>query len=138
VAPVGFLFERKGSVRMLLSASDDVLEKVLASGAEDFDEVGRSDGAVEMIVRDASSLSATPLVPESELQFTCPPNELAALTSQLSSLGDGCEVLASELVYMPKDAAETLDGGAQSRIAELKEALEEDPDCLRVWTTVRT
>jgi transcriptional/translational regulatory protein YebC/TACO1 len=54
-ASVGFMFERKGCVRIALAANDDpylekVIDQALASTAEDFDEVERSNGAVELKV----------------------------------------------------------------------------------------
>lgn len=46
------------------------------------------------------------------------------------------ELVNSELIYAPSDPGEAPDEETENQIANLIEALEENEDTLRVWTTL--
>ena len=46
------------------------------------------------------------------------------------------ELVNSELIYAPSDPGEAPDEDTEKQIATLIEALEENEDTLRVWTTL--
>ena len=47
------------------------------------------------------------------------------------------EILSSELIYRARDAQEgAIDDELASNVSGLVEALEENEDCMRVWTTI--
>jgi len=98
---------------------DRLIETGLESTAEDFEEVASSDNSAE-------------------IEFTCPPNSLATLTSAVSAPGISSELLSSELIYAPLQGLEPPDETIEAKIADLVDALEEDDDTLRVWTTLDT
>ncbi|KZP20880.1 YebC-like protein [Athelia psychrophila] len=121
-ASVAFQFERKGYVKVALDHGDDfndrvetLVETALEANAEDFEVIESADPA--------------------EVEFTCPPNMLAALASAVgvpASRG----VLSSELIYTPLQESEPPDEELAASIGELVGELEEDEDTLRVWTTL--
>ncbi|KAJ3479691.1 hypothetical protein NLI96_g8884 [Meripilus lineatus] len=122
-APVGFLFERKGSVRVSLQRGEDyserlerLIETALEADAEDFEESDSGDVV--------------------EVEFICPPSTLSKVTEAVTSRGLADELIGSELVYQPVDAAEPPDEQLESKISNIVDALEENEDTLRVWTTL--
>ncbi|KAK0459511.1 transcriptional regulator TACO1-like protein [Desarmillaria tabescens] len=124
IAPVGFMFQRRGIVRVAIDrgpASQDAVEKLvelaLDEGALDFEEsAGEDDSTIE-------------------LMFTCDPVALSRLTGAVTSSGKCRELLASELVYSPLERIDPSDEIA-SGLEQLITALEGNEDTLRVWTTV--
>ena len=70
-------------------------------------------------------------------QFTCPPNALGQLTAAVAAPGSSSELLASELVYTALQRTPP-DPDLHSKISDLVDALEENEDTLRVWTTLDT
>lgn len=46
------------------------------------------------------------------------------------------ELLSSELIYTPLEAVQVKDEELKEKIKDLVEAIEEDEDTLRVWTTM--
>jgi len=125
-ASVAFQFQRKGYVKVALHRGDyfsDRMDRLIETGlestAEDFEEVASSDNSAE-------------------IEFTCPPNSLATLTSAVSAPGISSELLSSELIYAPLQGLEPPDETIEAKIADLVDALEEDDDTLRVWTTLDT
>lgn len=138
-APVGFLFERKGSVRVSLQRGEDyserlerLIETALEADAEDFEESDSGD-VVEVEVSLEYLLAHSSL---SMLQFICPPSTLSKVTEAVTSRGLADELIGSELVYQPVDAAEPPDEQLESKISNIVDALEENEDTLRVWTTL--
>ncbi|THH13354.1 hypothetical protein EW146_g6855 [Bondarzewia mesenterica] len=123
-ATVGFMFQRKGCVRVALDKDDgheDRMEKLIEAAfeteAEDFDPLDVGDGTVE-------------------LSFLGPPQALAKLTTAVMASGLARELLTSELIYAPSEAPEGVDEEMESRVGEMVNELEENEDTLRVWTTL--
>jgi len=126
-ASVTFQFQRKGYVKVALARGHDfdermehLIERALEASADDFGEVDSS--------RDPA-----------EIEFTCPPDTLATLTSVVASPELSRELLSSELIYMPllQDSGPP-DEMIAAKITDLVYALEEYEDTLRVWTTLDT
>ncbi|KAJ6623425.1 YebC-like protein [Mycena sp. CBHHK59/15] len=123
-APVGFMFDRKGSVKVLVDKTSEdhveaMVEIALDNGAEDLDEIPSTDT-------------------ETEIQFTCPPESVNKLTAALTAPGVCQTLLASEVAYTPVNpdsSAGTEDPDMGSKIADLVRDIEEDEDTRRVWTT---
>jgi transcriptional/translational regulatory protein YebC/TACO1 len=63
---------------------------------------------------------------------------LATLTSTVTAPGISRELLSSELVYKPSVKAGPPEETIAAKIADLVDALEEEEDTLRVWTTLDT
>ncbi|EED84169.1 predicted protein [Postia placenta Mad-698-R] len=123
IAPVKFMFSRKGSVKVALDKQDgfenkldSLIEHMLDSGAEDFKETAANDTEVEM-------------------EFLCQPQDLAQVTAAASGSGLCRDLLASELVYSPVEEGEAIDEDTTQKLAELVQELEDHDDVLRVWTT---
>ncbi|EPQ58454.1 YebC-like protein [Gloeophyllum trabeum ATCC 11539] len=123
-APVSFMFAKKGRVRVALDKGKDheerveqLIETALEAGAEDFETVDSSDSTVEV-------------------EFTCPPNVLSKVASAATAPGKYRELLESELVYVPTEPGEEADESLTNSISELVEALEDNEDTIRVWTTL--
>jgi len=125
---VAFQFQRKGYVKVALhkrdgddlsERMDSLCEMAINCTAEDFEQVGSSGNSVEM-------------------EFTCPPNSLATLSTAVSAYGMDTDLLASELIYVPADTSRLPDEALEAEIEDLVAALEEDEDVLRVWTTLDT
>ena len=68
-------------------------------------------------------------------QFFCPPDGLGRLTKQLTS-ADGVELLGIELIYVSKEPSEPPDDETGEKIGEFLDALEENEETLRVWSTL--
>lgn len=123
-ASVAFLFQRKGSVKVLLDTGEDfdasiedLLDVALAAGIEDFEQSEPSSGTVE-------------------IEFMCPPTSLAKVTSAVTKGGLCKELVSSELIYVPNDPSEPPEGELEEKISSLVEGLEDHEDTLRVWTTL--
>ena len=56
------------------------------------------------------------------------------MTKAIAEISGEEAVVASEHVFRPKDAPEGVGEELQEGILELKEALEDNEDCLRVWS----
>ncbi|KAI0062198.1 YebC-like protein [Artomyces pyxidatus] len=121
-ATVGFMFQRKGCVRLALQSEknqDALIEVALEAGAEDFDSDVADGGGYE-------------------IEFVCPPPELARLTAAVTAPELGAELLTSELIYAPSEAGAVEDDALENMIGELVGELEENEDTLHVWTTLDT
>ncbi|KAF9264888.1 YebC-like protein [Marasmius fiardii PR-910] len=126
IAPVGFMFQRGGRVKVLLEKNqqfDEALEKLVEiavdNGSEDFETSTVDDNQEEVGF---------------SIQFTCEPTALSGLTTALTE-SKLCQVLASELAYKPVTNAELSDEEIE-RVNELVEALEANDDTMRVWTNL--
>ena len=135
-----FLFERKGSVTVLLDRGEDfdprlerLVEAAFEAEAEDFDESSSSEDAVEVKV---SLICHMWYLADAPRQFTCPPSALSKVTNAVMAPGLCRELINSELIYAPNEPGEAPDDETETRIADLVEALEENEDTLRVWTTL--
>ncbi|KAI0687187.1 YebC-like protein [Cytidiella melzeri] len=124
LAPVMFLFQRKGSVCISLEQADDldvklerVVDTALSAGAEDFENDEPSEGMVEV-------------------EFKCDPSALSQVTAAVTASGVVDELLSSEVVYAPIDRVQPQDANLTARISDLVDSLEELEDTLRVWTTL--
>ncbi|KAI0319826.1 YebC-like protein [Amylostereum chailletii] len=145
LAAAGFLFERKGCVRVVVDKTEDferrletVIETALAAEAEDFEEQNVTEDAVEVEVCSLSppSLSDDHLSLSLFLvQFTCAPQSLAKLTAAVTAPGLVRELLNSELIYAPGMPGEA-DEEMENAVGELVQKLEDHEDTLRVWTTL--
>ena len=109
-----------------------MIETALEADAEDFEESDSGD-VVEVEVSLEYLLAHSSL---SMLQFICPPSTLSKVTEAVTSRGLADELIGSELVYQPVDAAEPPDEQLESKISNIVDALEENEDTLRVWTTL--
>ena len=58
------------------------------------------------------------------------------MTTTISESAITRELLTSELIYIPTEGPEDLDKELTNDIGEMVEALEENEDTLRVWTTL--
>lgn len=118
-ATVGFMFQRKGCVRVAVDAGqvEALIDTALEADAEDFEEQNASEENVE-------------------IQFICPTQSLTKLTEAVMSSGHVRELLTSELIYAPTEASESTDEELESRVGEMVYELEENEDILRVWTTL--
>ncbi|KAJ7098118.1 DUF28-domain-containing protein [Mycena belliarum] len=124
LAPVRFMFDRKGVVKVLSSKEHDdhearleaLIETALNNGAEDLDELGSSDTEVEM-------------------QFTCAPESLGQLTAALTEPGVCDTLLASENIFSPIDIDDAApeDPEMEAKISQLVKEIEENEDTKRVW-----
>ncbi|KAB5593616.1 Transcriptional regulator [Ceratobasidium theobromae] len=121
LAPVAYLFSRSGQIRLTPAegASFEVVwDAAVDAGAEDVTEIAAE-----------ASESGSP-----EVLVKTPPNLLATLASKLSR-----HTLHSvELAYIPNDdtADSNLSEPDQNALQELIEELEDNPDVVRVWTSV--
>ncbi|KAG7092246.1 hypothetical protein E1B28_008612 [Marasmius oreades] len=122
IAPVGFMFQRNGLVKVSLeknSQFDEMLEKTVViavdNGSEDFE-------------------TSPPGETHEEIEFTCDPSTLSSLTTALAE-SKLCQVLASELTYRPITSAEISDEESE-RVNELVKALAAHDDTMRVWTNM--
>jgi translational activator of cytochrome c oxidase 1 len=102
---------------MLVFRVEQLLEEALAE-AEDFDQAAE---------RDAHGAQ--------DIELTCPPQALAALTTLVRNSAVTSEVLASELVWAPVERGEA-DDELRDKVGALVADLEENEDCLRVFTTL--
>ncbi|EIM90450.1 YebC-like protein [Stereum hirsutum FP-91666 SS1] len=126
LATVGFLFQRKGCVRVSVEKGENfearmekLIETALEADAEDFEE------STDMTTSEAV-----------EIQFLCPPQELAKLTTAVTASGLSKELITSELIYTPSEGPVETDEEMETNIGKLIEELEEYEDTLRVWTTL--
>ncbi|KAI0340646.1 YebC-like protein [Trametopsis cervina] len=124
LAPVMFLFERKGAVRVSLDETDDLdvrLEKLvdtaLEAGVEDFESDKPEDGIAEV-------------------EFKCDPPLLSHVTTAVTASGLCKDLLSSEIVYSPIDKVDDPEDETTNKIGDLVDSLEELEDTLRVWTTL--
>ncbi|KAL0572629.1 hypothetical protein V5O48_009332 [Marasmius crinis-equi] len=122
IAPVGFMFQRNGRVKVLLEKNaqfDETLEKVvevaIENGSEDFETCSVGEN-------------------QEEVEFTCESTALSSLTTALSE-AKLCQVVASELVYRPLTPAEISEEDSE-KADELVQALEGNDDTMRVWTNL--
>ncbi|ETW85524.1 hypothetical protein HETIRDRAFT_457373 [Heterobasidion irregulare TC 32-1] len=113
-ATVGFMFQRKGCVRVAVDAGqvEALIDAALEADAEDFEEQNVSEESVE-------------------IQFICPTQSLTKLTEAVMSSGRVRELLTSELIYVPTEASESTDEELESRVGEMVYELEENEDILR-------
>ncbi|KAI0085465.1 YebC-like protein [Irpex rosettiformis] len=124
LAPVMFLFERKGIVRISLDEADDfdaklerVADAALDAGAEDFENDEPSEGIVEV-------------------EFKCDPATLSKVTTAVTAPGLAKELLGSEVIYAPVDKADIQDEELTNKVSTLVDSLEELEDTMNVWTTL--
>ncbi|KAF8633699.1 hypothetical protein AX17_004357 [Amanita inopinata Kibby_2008] len=124
-APVKFMFQRKGHVKVAFEGGPGVAERVeqlidtvIENGAEDFEQVISEDNF------DAQ-----------EVKFTCLPNNLTKVTTAATTLPFRCELLESELIYSPMESGHA-PGDVEGKIPDLVEELEANEDTLRVWTSL--
>ncbi|TFK42911.1 DUF28-domain-containing protein [Crucibulum laeve] len=122
---VKFMFQRKGYVKVALGSSElelserveSLIDIALGADAEDFEET----------IEDGISM----------VEFTCPPEKLATLTSAILSCPTtlAAELQESALIFAPTDTSERSEE-LESKLAELVEGLEGNEDVLQVWTTL--
>ncbi|KAJ7632420.1 transcriptional regulator TACO1-like protein [Roridomyces roridus] len=125
MAPVRFMFERKGIVKVLASKEredheshlENLVETALSNGAVDLDEISSTKTEVEM-------------------EFTCVPEDLGKLTTALTAPGVSQTLLASEIVFAPMESTVAEDPELPTKIADLVRELEEDEDLKRVWSSL--
>ncbi|KAJ3553456.1 hypothetical protein NM688_g3602 [Phlebia brevispora] len=125
LAPVSFLFQKKGVVRVAVEEGDDfdarlerLIDTALNARAEDFDLEGEPENGLK------------------EIEFTCLPASLGKLTAAVTEQGLCKELVSSEMVYAPVDKPEPPDEETEEKIGKLVEALEGLEDTLRVTTTI--
>ncbi|KAJ7738472.1 YebC-like protein [Mycena maculata] len=127
IAPVRFMFDRKGTVKVLASKEREdheshleaLISTALYNGAEDLEELSSTNKEVEM-------------------QFTSTPEELGKLTAALTAPGLCQTLLASEIIFTPVDTESTIsdDPDLPTKITDLVREIEENEDTKRVWTSL--
>lgn len=128
VAPVAFMFERKGVIRLSpqegsKATFDSLFDAAAEAGAEDVKELDPEEG-------------------EGHWEVVTSPNDLSTVTGVLSAAPHDAlySVNNSELAYIPNDPVEVGPEGLEEDKAEAIEraieALEEEPDVVRVWTNL--
>jgi len=123
-APVKYLFDRKGLVRVSVGKPEN--EPVET----------RAENAIEVALPFIDDFSQNSEPGETiELEFTCQPENLGKVASALTSQPELVRELSSELVYTPTETI-AADEEMEGKVANLVEALEEHEDTLRVYTTL--
>jgi len=130
-APAGFLFDKIGRVRVVVRDRDSPNPSKTDSGESKVDtifEVAMDAGSQDFDVYENSDI----------VQFTCAPEAKDSLATALMNTGLCDDLDSSEVVYVARDPPE--DGSVSdelaTKISELLEALEENEDCVRAWTTI--
>lgn len=132
MAPVLFMFERKGLVRVSLDSQLEGLEKV----TEDLIEAA-FDGEAEDFEQEVDEPDADGKPTTISLKFTCPPEALAKVSEAVMSRNvPTLSLQTAELVYRPVEGPAERNEETDAQIADLVEMLEADEDTLRVWTTL--
>lgn len=75
-----------------------------------------------------------PLTTDGFGQYFCPPESLEAMTKAISSMIGGESIISSENIYRVKDVPDPAEDDLGETVIELREALLEDADCIRVWS----
>ncbi|KAF9009348.1 transcriptional regulator TACO1-like protein [Cyathus striatus] len=127
LAPVKFMFQRRGRVKVAIPRSSDMqqtdslIEMALGHGAEDFEEV---ENEVDM-----KNLTV--------YNFICPPEELNTLTESLAAycVNLDAKLLESGLIYSSTEPGQP-DEETGSKLTTLIDALEDDGDTFHVWTSL--
>ncbi|EGN96005.1 hypothetical protein SERLA73DRAFT_185492 [Serpula lacrymans var. lacrymans S7.3] len=119
-APVKFLFQRRGHIKVEAEESkqSSIIEAAMEGGVDDF--LSWSDDPIGV----------------SGVEFICPPDQLANVTSQITKSDPSCKVLISELAYAPVENTQACVDAVRLDVSNLVDALEEDSDVVRVWTTL--
>lgn len=128
VAPVAFMFERKGVIRLSpqegsKATFDSLFDAAVEAGAEDVKELDPEDG-------------------EGHWEVVTSPNDLSTVSGVLSSAPNDAlySVNNSELAWIPNDPVEVgpegIDEEKAESIEKAIELLEEEPDVVRVWTNL--
>ncbi|KAF9483817.1 YebC-like protein [Pholiota conissans] len=125
MAPVNFMFTRQGCITVTLDRSSDtfggLVDVALENGATDYDE--------------ASKLQR----PEtSYFWFYCEPQDVAALEDAIAEHETplGVRIESAEIAYIPVERSPEVDAELKEKVQELVQALEENVDTLRVWTSL--
>ncbi|KAH7930844.1 YebC-like protein, partial [Leucogyrophana mollusca] len=118
-APVKFMFQRRGYVKV---AVEEEKQSPL------LDEILGPDGVTDFDTWNDESTGA------GGLQLVCRPEVLAKVTTKLDDFVS-CEVLVNEIAYAPLETGEATDD-VKATVDNLVEALEEDDDVIRIWTTL--
>ncbi|KAH8107157.1 YebC-like protein [Cristinia sonorae] len=126
-APVAFMFERKGCVRVALQKGEDfdlrlerLIDTALEAEAEDFDQTD-SENSLNTV----------------EVEFISPPTALARVMAAVTAPDMCKELLSSELIYRPtENSGVTPEEESLVAVSKLVEQLEANEDVLRVWTTL--
>ena len=135
-APVMFMFDRVGRVQVSIPETEDrdskieaLLEAAGSAGGEDFDVL--EDSSVVEVSYSFLRVQYKWLITD---EYFCPPESLEPMAKAISSLIGGESVVSSEYIYRVKDAPGEIEGDIAETVTELKEALLEDADCVRVWS----
>ncbi|KAH7916026.1 transcriptional regulator TACO1-like protein [Hygrophoropsis aurantiaca] len=118
-APVKFMFQRRGFIKVAAveDQQSSLLDAVLGpDGVTDFDTWNNESGSPDGLL------------------LVCRPEALAKVTAEIDRF-PSCEVLVNEIAYAPLEQGETADD-VKARVSDLVEALEEDDDVIRIWTTL--
>jgi len=140
LAPVSFMFNRKGLIRLTPqpgSNFDDIWEAAVEGGAEEVEEVEREDGSA---VLDASTEENVTSMVAKDIEIITSTSHLSSLSTLLSSPPHSHTLNAVELAYLPSSTTEEtgateigeVDG---NKLRNLVEVLEDNADCVRVWTS---
>jgi len=127
-APVRFMFSRIGRITLTLRDGADpqhVWDAAIDAGAED--------------------VNSNPDESTREMEVITTPSTLNVVSNVLSSPPHAHNILSMELAYIPLSEGEGETGadetheqgeeGQPSELEKLVEALEDVPDCVRVWTS---
>ena len=142
MAPVSFMFEKKGLVTIDPSRSnisfDELFEAAVEAGAEDIQEIEGEEGT-EWAVR-FSSYTMIKL----NIQVYTELSDLGTVNNQLTTppLDKDLAVISSEPAYVPSDPLDVRDDGMglteeqADLMVQVSEALEEDGDVVKVWSNL--
>ncbi|KAI9566504.1 transcriptional regulator TACO1-like protein [Boletus coccyginus] len=121
-APVKFMFQQRGYVKVRIGGDmEALLDQAMNACSIDFAEWNEESG-------------------QRGVELVCPPEDLGKLMKAIAdfaSTSSLCEVLTSEVNWAPLEAQEArVDAEEMDRLENLVEALEENDDVERVYTTL--
>ncbi|KAF8201522.1 transcriptional regulator TACO1-like protein [Pholiota molesta] len=125
MAPVNFMFNRLGCITVALDKSSDtfggLMDIALENGATDYDEAHKLQR------------------PEAAyFWFYCEPQDVAMLEDAITKHEEtlGAKIESAEIAYVPVERSPDVDTELKEKVQELVQALEENDDTLRVWTSL--
>ncbi|KAH8117426.1 YebC-like protein [Phellopilus nigrolimitatus] len=121
LAPVKYMFDKIGRVQVSVpqtaerdSRIETILEAAGSVGGEDFEILEDSD----------------------IVEYFCPPESLDGMTKAISQVSGSDTVVSSESIFRAKDAVNDFEESLVEKVMGMKDALEGNEDCVRVWTTI--
>ena len=141
-APVKFMFQQRGYVKVRIGGDREaLLDRVMNVCSIDFAEWNEDSESGQRGVEVSSHRApARRLINDTFVQLVCPPEDLGKVMKEMTAFASAsplCEVLMSEVNWAPLDTQEAgEDPEEMDRLESLIEALEENDDVERVYTTL--